>query len=91
MKALIFVIIFGGLSGAPLALAQQTPPAKEVSLSKSEAAEKAQKKVRGRVLKVEQDRDNYRVKVLKKSGRVVSVDVDKKSGQVKRSNKDEKR
>ncbi|MBD3585059.1 PepSY domain-containing protein [Salinimonas sp. HHU 13199] len=91
MKALIFVLIICGLSAAPLALAQQSPPSKEVSLSKSQAAEKAQKQVRGRVLKVEQDRDNYRVKVLKKSGRVVSVDVDKKSGQVKRSKKEEKR
>ena len=89
MKALIFAIIFSGLCTVPVAFAQQVPP-KEASLSKSQAAEKAQKQVRGRVLKVEQDRDNYRVKVLKKSGRVVSVDVDKKSGRVKRSEKDEK-
>ncbi len=41
--------------------------------------------VNGRVLKVEQTSKNYRVKVLKKSGRVVSVDVDKRSGKVKTS------
>ena len=64
MKALIFAIIFSGLCTVPVAFAQQVPP-KEASLSKSQAAEKAQKQVRGRVLKVEQDRDNSRVKVLR--------------------------
>jgi len=54
-------------------------------ISKSEAAERARVAVDGRVLKVEQTSKNYRVKVLKKSGRVVSVDVDKRSGKVKTS------
>ncbi|MDY6975551.1 MAG: PepSY domain-containing protein [Pseudomonadota bacterium] len=58
-----------------------------VDISKSEAAERARVAVNGRVLKVEQTSKNYRVKVLKKSGRVVSVDVDKRSGKVK-TNKD---
>lgn len=53
---------------------------KKSSLNKSQAAIKAQKKVTGRVLKVDQNKNKYRVKVLQKSGRVVSVDVDKKSG-----------
>lgn len=48
--------------------------------SKSEAAQKAQKRVSGRVLKVDQNKNKYRVKVLQKSGRVVSVDINKKSG-----------
>jgi uncharacterized membrane protein YkoI len=34
------------------------------------------------VLRVDQSKNKYRVKVLQKSGRVVSVDVDKKSGKV---------
>lgn len=54
-------------------------------ISKSEAAERARVAVDGRVLKVEQTSKNYRVKVLKKSGRVISVDVDKRSGKVKTS------
>ncbi|MEP0354481.1 peptidase [Paraglaciecola sp.] len=53
--------------------------------SKSEAAQKAQKRVSGRVLKVDQNKNKYRVKVLQKSGRVVSVDINKKS--VKKSKK----
>lgn len=52
------------------------------SLNKSQAAKKAQQKVNGRVLKVDQNKNKYRVKVLQKSGRVVSVNVDKKSGKV---------
>jgi uncharacterized membrane protein YkoI len=55
------------------------------NLTKSEAAERARKAENGRVLKVEQTSKSYRVKVLKKSGRVVSVDVDKRSGNVKTS------
>jgi uncharacterized membrane protein YkoI len=55
--------------------------------TKSEAAKKAQQKVSGRVLKVDQNKSKYRVKVLQKSGRVVSVDVDKKSGKVSKNDK----
>ena len=60
---------------------------KLVPKTKSEAAKKAQQKVNGRVLKVDQSKSRYRVKVLQKSGRVVSVDVDKKSGKVSKKKK----
>ncbi|MFT2090601.1 PepSY domain-containing protein [Paraglaciecola sp. 2405UD69-4] len=69
------------LSGTP-ALADDD---KNSAKSKSEAAQKAQKRVSGRVLKVDQNKNKYRVKVLQKSGRVVSVDINKKS--TKSSNK----
>jgi uncharacterized membrane protein YkoI len=55
--------------------------------TKSEAAKKVQQNVSGRVLKVVQSKSKYRVKVLQKSGRVVSVDVDKKSGEVSQKKK----
>ncbi|MFT4809221.1 MAG: putative membrane protein YkoI [Paraglaciecola sp.] len=55
--------------------------------TKSEAAKKAQQKVSGRVLRVDQNKSKFRVKVLQKSGRVVSVDVDKKSGKVSQKKK----
>ncbi|GAA0356631.1 hypothetical protein GCM10009092_21080 [Bowmanella denitrificans] len=51
-------------------------------LNEAQAAKRAKQQVDGRVLKVEQQKDNYRVKVLQKNGRVVTVDVDKKSGKV---------
>jgi uncharacterized membrane protein YkoI len=60
---------------------------KSVPKTKSEAAKKAQQKISGRVLKVDQSKSRYRVKVLQKSGRVVSVDVDKKSGKVSKKKK----
>ena len=69
-------------SCAYTAIAQQSSNA---SITKSEAAERARKAENGRVLKVEQTSSKYRVKVLKKSGRVVTVDVDKRSGKVKTS------
>lgn len=58
-------------------------------MDKTKAAQKARQQVNGRVLKVDRKKDNYRVKMLKKSGRVVSVDVDSKSGQV--SSKEKKK
>jgi uncharacterized membrane protein YkoI len=51
-------------------------------IDKAQAAQQAQQAVKGRVLKVESNKSKYRVKVLQKSGRVVTVDVDKKSGRV---------
>lgn len=56
--------------------------------TKAEAAKQAQQKVNGRVLKVEQNKNTYRVKVLQKSGRVVSVDIDKKSTKTNKDKKD---
>tara|TARA_R110000751_G_scaffold4388_1_gene21516 strand:- start:37536 stop:37811 length:276 start_codon:yes stop_codon:yes gene_type:complete len=71
------------LSGTPIS-AQETQTAPK---TKSDAAKKAQQKVNGRVLKVVQNKNRYRVKVLQKSGRVISVDVDKKSGEVSQKKK----
>lgn len=63
---------------AEAVVAQSSPP----QVDKASAAKKAQQKVNGQVLKVDKRKNNYRVKILQKSGRVVSVDVNKKSGQV---------
>lgn len=52
------------------------------SINKSQAAQIAKQAVSGRVLRVDQSQNKYRVKVLQKSGRVVTVDVDKRTGQV---------
>lgn len=55
---------------------------RDEKIDKAQAAQKAQQQVKGRVLKVEQNKTKYKVKVLQKSGRVVTVDVDKNSGRV---------
>ncbi|MCV2883854.1 PepSY domain-containing protein [Aestuariibacter sp. AA17] len=60
----------------------------KASINKAQAAQRAKQVVQGRVLKVEQDSQKYRVKVLQKSGRVVSVDVDKRSGKVTTRNQE---
>ncbi|MDO6693505.1 PepSY domain-containing protein [Aliiglaciecola sp. 3_MG-2023] len=52
------------------------------SIDKAQAAEKVLQKVRGRVLRVNQSKNTYKVKVLQKTGRVVTVDVDKRSGKI---------
>lgn len=68
---------------APGAMARQDKQ-KPVKNS-TQAAQQAKRHVEGRVLKVDTKKSSYRVKMLKKSGRVVSLDVDKRSGQVKPS------
>ena len=67
------------LAVSPASMAQQN---KDKGLNKEQAVRKAQQQVKGRVLKVDQRNSKYRVKMLQKSGRVVNVDVDKKSGKV---------
>ncbi len=54
-------------------------------LNQAQAVQKAQQQVKGRVLKVRQSKNKYQIKVLQKSGRVVTVDVDKNSGRVSKS------
>jgi uncharacterized membrane protein YkoI len=81
------------LASAPLS-AQQNNSKEQTrqtsDLNKTQAADRARQKVKGRVLKVEKQKNQYRVKVLQKSGRVVSVDVDKSSGKVNKSVKKKK-
>lgn len=81
LRAAIFSVVFALLS-INTANAQQSTSGE---LSKSQAATRASSAENGRVLKIEQTSTKYRVKVLKKSGRVVLVDVDKRSGKVNKS------
>jgi len=76
------IVLFMLLSN-PIASAQQDQ-AKPVK-NTTQAAEQARRHVDGRVLKVDKTKSAYRVKMLKKSGRVVTLDVDKRSGEVKPS------
>lgn len=54
----------------------------QASITRAEAVQKAQQHVNGRVLRVDQGKTTYKIKVLQKSGRVVTIDVDKRSGRV---------
>ncbi|MBZ2162977.1 PepSY domain-containing protein [Alteromonas stellipolaris] len=86
LRAVALVLTLFICSGGN-AIAQQE---KSGELSKSQAVERARQAEAGRVLRVSQTNQKYRVKVLKESGRVVSVDVDKRSGKVKTSKNNSK-
>ena len=88
----VFIMLLT-LASAPLSAQQKNSKeqTRQTSdLNKTQAADRARQKVKGRVLKVEKQKNQYRVKVLQKSGRVVSVDVDKSSGKVNKSVKKKK-
>ncbi len=54
--------------------------------SSKQAAQIAQGRYGGKVLKVKKQKSGYRVKLIKKSGHIVSVYVDAKSGSVSGGN-----
>ena len=58
---------------------------RQKQINQAQAVQKAQQQVKGQVLKVRQSKQNYQIKVLQKSGRVVTVNVDKKSGKITQS------
>ena len=72
------LLIVLSLLVSPVSVAQS----KSKGINKEQAVKKAQQQVKGRVLKVDRRNSKYRVKMLQKSGRVVNVDVDRKSGKV---------
>ncbi|BDX05938.1 PepSY domain-containing protein [Planctobacterium marinum] len=57
--------------------------ANEGATSKAEAAKLAQRQVTGRVLKVEAQGNKYRVKILQSSGRVIFIEIQRKTAQHK--------
>lgn len=68
------IVLFVWLSPAHAAFPgnqNNTPTAKD----KAQAARQAQRQYQGRVLKVDTMQTTYRVKILQKSGRVVSVEI----------------
>ncbi|GAC28694.1 PepSY domain-containing protein [Brumicola pallidula] len=64
----------------PVAMAKDKQ--EQQRISKSQAAQKAQKAVAGKVLKVEMRGNVYRVKIHQTSGRVIYVTVDAITGKV---------
>jgi uncharacterized membrane protein YkoI len=90
IKNSLMTLLFVALISLPATANAQQKNKDTPVKSSAQAAARAQNQVDGRVLKVSKKSDKYRVKMLKKSGRVVTVDVDKRSGKVKTSkSKDE--
>ena len=70
-------LLFGALSHA------STQPEKK-PLSREQAAALAQQYYPGKIVKVQSDRHNYRIRVVQPDGRVITVLVDGQSGRVRR-------
>ncbi|MDO6711873.1 MULTISPECIES: PepSY domain-containing protein [Alteromonadaceae] len=76
---LIFLLMTLALCFGGQVSAQETS---KDNIDKAQAANRVLQKVNGRVLRVNQSKNTYKVKVLQKNGRVVTVDVDKRSGKI---------
>lgn len=88
MRILPFIISLF-LCQTALAVQPQSTGSKEYAKSKAQAAQQAQRRFKGRVLKVETRQTTYRVKLLQKSGRVVSVEIRRSVNTVRpKKNKD---
>lgn len=57
------------------------------AISKEQATQLAQQRFPGRILKVQTDRQVYRIRVLQADGRVINVKVDGQSGRVQRDDR----
>ncbi len=86
--ALIFISCCLLLATTPTATAQpyfdkqQGGQSRSKGVTAQQAAKKVQSRFGGKVLKVQQSGNGYRVKLIKKDGRIVSVFVDG-SGKIK--------
>lgn len=74
---IIIAMLFSTTSAA------MTSP-KRPAVSKEQAATLAQQRYPGKIVKVQTDQQNYRIRLLQSDGRVVTVLVDGRSGQVQR-------
>lgn len=87
LKGVFFVAGFS-LGCSTLAYAQSansntsTTTNTEPKVNQQQAIAKAKQSVQGKVLKVDRNKEHYRVKMLNQKGRVISVNVNKQSGKV---------
>lgn len=79
MLLLLFAMM---LAPNAVALTNQQP-----EVSKEQATELAQQRFPGKILKVQAESSQYRVRLMQENGRVVTVLVNNRTGQVKRDNK----
>ncbi|MEE2000452.1 PepSY domain-containing protein [Alkalimonas sp. MEB108] len=77
---LLLVVLLGVLPAA--ASASNSP-----TVSKEQATELALQRFPGRVLNVKNEQQNYRIRVLQRDGRVVTVIVDGRTGRVTRDDR----
>lgn len=68
-------------------LAQADDKSDKLQVSREQAAALAQQRYPGKIVKVQTQKQYYRIRVLQADGRVVTVLVDGQSGRVKRDGK----
>ncbi|SEA57339.1 PepSY domain-containing protein [Alkalimonas amylolytica] len=79
--AILLLVVL--LSLLPIAASASSSP----SVNKEQAAELALQRFPGRVLNVKTEQQNYRIRVLQRDGRVVTVIVDGRTGRVTRDDR----
>jgi uncharacterized membrane protein YkoI len=83
MLRLMLMLLFAMmLAPNAVALNNQQP-----EVSKEQATELAQQRFPGKILKVQAESSQYRVRLMQANGRVVTVLVNNRTGQVKRDDK----
>lgn len=85
MPALRILILSSLLLTCSMAQARNDDAGKVVS--REQAAALAQQHYPGKIVKVQQQQQYYRIRVLQSDGRVVTVLVDGQTGQIKRDGK----
>lgn len=83
MRALLIVIgLLGVVEIKPCYALQANNAYNANGISQTQAIDIARSIVEGRVLRVEKNTHNYKVKILQASGRVVSVSINRITGKV---------
>lgn len=74
------LILFALWTLSKASYAVEPDPQKAIAENKAQAIVQAQKQVAGRVLKVDQYKTLFRVKMLQQSGRVVTIEIRRRVG-----------
>ncbi len=84
LRSLLLLIMLSVVTLTPdaMALGEQQP-----QVTKEQAANLAQQRFPGKVLKVQTENRHYRVRLIQADGRVITVLVDNRTGRVERDDK----
>ncbi|WP_290610823.1 PepSY domain-containing protein [Arsukibacterium sp. UBA3155] len=84
LRSLLLLIMLSVVTLTPdaMALGKQQP-----QVTKEQAANLAQQRFPGKVLKVQTENRHYRVRLIQADGRVITVLVDNRTGRVERDDK----
>ncbi len=84
LRSLLLLTFLAALLLTPAAVALGN---KQPEVSKEQATQLAQQRYPGKILKVQTESRNYRVRLIQADGRVITVLVDNRTGRVQRDEK----